>query len=118
MSERSELIRKLVLNLHVNVIERQILGILHEEEVTEAIRAILDEQGAFPRRRYGPSVYEGAVITTDNGQPEVTWERPSPLNPTVVADQRRQTFANMDAAIRAYIDSEWPRGIDGIVIHR
>lgn len=118
MCERSGLIRKLLLNLHVNVAERQILGILHEDEVAEAVRAILDEQGAFPKRRQGPVVYEGAVITADNGKPEITWERPLPLDLTVIAEQRIRTFPNVDSAIRAFIDSEWPRGIDGITIQR
>ncbi len=118
MSERSQLIRKLVLNLHVNVAERKILGTLQKHEVAEVIRAILDEQGAFPRRRQGPVVYERAVITTDNGQPEITWERPHLFDLTVVAEQRRQTFANLDSAITTYIDSEWPRGIDGITIQQ
>ena len=118
MSDRSELIRKLVLNLHVNVTERQILGILHEEEVVEAVRAILDEQGAFPKRRHGPVVYEGAVITVDNGKPEITWERPRLLELTVIAEQRRQIFPDVDSAIRAFIDCEWPRGIDGIALQR
>lgn len=107
-----------MLNLHVTVAERQALGAVREQEVAETIKAILDEQGAFPRPRSGTVVFEGAVITDDCGQVEITWQRAHPLNPTIVAEQRRQTFTDLDSAIRAYIDSEWPRGIDGIALQR
>jgi hypothetical protein len=107
-----------VLNLHVDVAERQLLGILREDEVTEAVREILDERGAFPQRRHGPVVYEGAVITADNGKLEISWARTLPLDSTVIAEQRRQTFPDVDSAIKAFINSEWPRGIDGIAIQR
>lgn len=118
MNERESLIKKLLQNLHVTVAERQVLGALHEREVAETIKAILEEQGAFPRPRSGKIVFEGAVITANKGQLDITWARAYPLNPTIVAKHRRETFTDLDAAIRAYIDSEWPRGIDGIPIHR
>jgi hypothetical protein len=115
---RAELIRKLLLNLHVPVAERLLIGNLYADEVAGAIRAILAERGAFPKPRQGTVTYEGAVIRTDTGQPEITWERSHPLDPTTVAERRRKTFTDVDSAISAYIDSEWPRGIDGIVIER
>ena len=118
LNERAELIKKLVLNLHVNVAERQFLGTLHEGEIAEVIRTILGERGAFPMPRQDGLVYEGAVITTDTGLTEVTWERSHPLNPTVLAERRWQRFTDLDSVIRAYIDSEWPQGIDGIAIQR
>jgi hypothetical protein len=118
LSDRSELIEKLVLNLHVSVAERQLLGVVHEGEIAEVIRAILDQQGSFPRPRRGAAIYEGAVITTDTGHPEITWERSHPINPTVLAEERQQSFNDLESAIRAYIDSEWPQGIDGIAIKR
>lgn len=118
MSERAELVKKLVLNPHANAVERQFLGTLNEDEIAEAIRAILQERGAFPKPREGRVVYEGAVITTDTGRAEITWERSQAHNPTVLAEQWRQSFPDLDSAIRAYIDSEWPKGIDGIAIQR
>jgi hypothetical protein len=100
------------------VAERHVLGVVHESELLEVIKSVLAKQGAFPERRQGSLMYEGAVIMTDTGQPEITWERLHPTHPTIVAQRRRETFTDLDSAIRAYIDSEWSRGIDGIAIRR
>jgi hypothetical protein len=64
-----------VLNLHVTVAERQVLGTVHEREVAKTIKAILDEQGAFPRPRSGKAVFEGAVIAVDDGLLEILGAR-------------------------------------------
>ncbi|MGD0348044.1 MAG: hypothetical protein ABSA85_14875 [Terracidiphilus sp.] len=109
--------RKLVVDGHVNVAERQSLGVVYRQEVKDIVNSILRQDGAFPNHGATKAVYEGATLAQVDSNIQITWERPSLWEPFTVAERRIETFAAADAAIERFIDSEWRTGIDGIRLH-
>ena len=118
MHERFRLLEKLILEGHVNVTERQSLGVVGRVEVAEILKSFLLRDGAFPFPREGRAVYEGATITSLQSGAKITWERGYPWDPSRIADRRIELFTEIDSAVEAFIDSEWGAGIDGIMLAR
>lgn len=87
---------------------------MQRREVAEVLRYLLSSDGAFPRQAREGAVYEGASIARRSSGAQITWERGYAWDPSTVAERRKQTFSDLDTAIEAFIDSEWPNGIDGI----
>lgn len=106
--------RKLVVNGHVNVAERQALGTVGRQEVKDVVKSLLRQDGVFPDHGTRRAVYEGATLATLGSNVQITWERSDLRDPFTVAERRVETFASVDAAIQRFIDSEWGAGIDGI----
>ena len=42
----------------------------------------------------------------------------APINPNELAEQSSSEYSDLDEAISVFIESEWPRGIDGIPLSR
>jgi hypothetical protein len=114
MDTRAQLLRKLVVDGHVNVAERQSLGAVGTQEVKDLVKSLLLQDGAFPNHGTSKAVYEGATLTARDSDVQITWQRSYPWNPFQVAESRIETFATADAAIEHFIKSEWCTGIDGI----
>ena len=123
MSEREQLIEKLVTTMHLNVPERATLSStsVSYTEVARVIQRILKETGYFPPDarpwKEGTIVHEGAILQSlSEGRFRLTLQRSHAIEPQVLAARRESDFKDASAAIEAFIKSEWPEGIDGIGI--
>jgi hypothetical protein len=73
MCERSDLLKKLVVNGHVDMTERQALGVVGRKEVAETVKSLLRLNGVFPDHREAKAVYEGATLVEVPEGVEITW---------------------------------------------
>ena len=125
MTEREELIEKLVTTMHLNVPERAALSThsVRYSEVAAVVSRILKETGYFPPNarpwQEGNVVHEGAILEKlSRGGFRLTLQRSHPIAPKVLAEKKESDFDDVGAAIKAFIQAEWPKGIDGIAIKR
>jgi hypothetical protein len=125
MNEREQLIEKLVTTMRLSVPERAALSTnsVRYSEVATVVARVLEDTGYFPPNarpwQQGNIVHEGAILQKlSGGGFRLTLQRSHPIGPTVLAAKRESDFQNARAAIKAFISSEWPKGIDGIVIKR
>jgi hypothetical protein len=125
MNEREQLIEKLVTTMHLNVPERAALstGRVRYSEVAAVVARVLEDTGFFPPNarpwQEGNVVHEGAILQKlQGGGFRLTLQRSHPIAPTVLATKKESDFQDARAAIKAFIWSEWPKGIDGIAIKR
>lgn len=114
---------KLVVSLHLNVRERQMLGsdCVSVEEVAAVVKRLLEQDGHFPliARLWQPAelCFEGFfLVKLPNGKTQMAWQRSNPINPKQLAEQSSSEFSDPDEAISAFMESEWPKGIDGIAL--
>ncbi|MGA2352679.1 MAG: hypothetical protein ABSF70_19760 [Terracidiphilus sp.] len=114
MSERSDILKKLVVNGHVDVTERHVLGVVGKQEVAEVVKLLLWMNGVFPDHRGAKGVYEGATLVQARDGVQITWERAYPRDPFTVAERRTESIKEVDTAIEKFIESEWSDGIDGV----
>jgi hypothetical protein len=125
MNEREQLIEKLVTTMHLNVPERAALSTdtVRYSEVAAVVEHVLEDTGYFPPNarpwQEGNVVHEGAILQKlSGGGFRLTLQRSDPIIPSVLAAKKESDFQDAGAAIKAFIRSEWPRGIDGIAIKR
>ncbi len=125
MTEREKLVERLVTEMHLNVRERAALSSksIDYSEVATVITRALNETGYFPPSAHpwkeGKVVHEGAILQKlSNGRFRLILQRSHPTAPTVLAAKRGRDFVFARNAIRAFVRSEWPKGIDGIRISR
>jgi hypothetical protein len=117
MGERTDLLMKLLIDGHVNVTERQALGVVGRQEVAEIVKSLLRQHGVFPDLRGAKAVYEGATLSRIPSGVQITWERAYPWNPFTVAESRTELFEELDTAVEKFINSEWKAGIDGVKLN-
>ena len=117
MGERTDLLMKLLIDGHVNVTERQALGVVGGQEVAEIVKSLLRQHGVFPDHRGAKAVYEGATLAQTPSGAQITWERAYPWNPFTVAESRTELFEELDTAVEKFINSEWKAGIDGVKLN-
>jgi hypothetical protein len=120
---REALIQKLVVSLHLNVPERQMLGSdsVSVDEVAAVVKRLLKQNGVFPPTarhwRPGETVFEGFFLANrPDGRVQVVWQRSNPIRPDELADQGSSEYADLDEAVSRFIQSEWSKGIDGITL--
>jgi hypothetical protein len=87
------------------------------------IARVLNETGYFPPNsrpwQEGKVVHEGAILQKlSNRRFRLTLQRSHPTAPTVLAATKQRDYVLRRNAIRAFVRSEWPNGIDGIRISR
>jgi hypothetical protein len=111
---RSQLLRKLVVDGHLNVAERRALGEVGIQEVRDLVMSLLMQNGVFPNHGTSKAVYEGATLALGDSNVQITWQRHYAWDPCQVAESRSEIFATADAAIERFLESEWRTGIDGI----
>jgi hypothetical protein len=116
VADRQQLLEKLVVIGHVSVAERHKLGFVTKTEILELVRKQLLTHGMFPISSDSKAVYEGARLIQSPPGVQIIWERAYPWDPFTVAERRAETFAEVDAAIQRFIESEWSSGIDGITL--
>jgi hypothetical protein len=121
MTERVNLLQKLVNENHVNMEEKQTLGCVTRAEIARVIRALLVSNSKFPGHAQiaDPNsqvpIYEGAILhRLESGQTRITWQRHQAINPSVLAESRSEDLSDVDLAVERYINTTWPNGIDGI----
>jgi hypothetical protein len=122
--DRTALVEKLVTTLHLNVAERQLLGPepICYEEIASAVMRVFGKTGWFPPNarpaQTGHSVFEGYFLQRlPDGGARLWLQRPYPVDPTAIADQQHEDFADAERAIDNFVSREWGRsGIDGIPI--
>jgi hypothetical protein len=122
---REALVEKLVVSFHLNVPERQLLGsdCVSVEEVAAVVKRLFEQYGHFPQIaslwQPGEVVFEGFfLVKRPDGKVQMTWQRNNPINNTELAEQSSSEYSDLDEAISMFIESEWPRGIDGIPLSR
>ena len=120
---REALVEKLVVSLHLNVPERQMLGsdCVSVEEVAAVVKRLFEQVGHFPpiARLWQPGelCFEGFfLVERPDGKIQMAWQRSNPIDPKQLAEQSSSEFSDPDEAILAFIESEWPEGIDGIAL--
>lgn len=118
---RETLIEKLVVSLHLNVPERQLLGSdsLSVEEVDAAVKRLIERIGVFPPHariwKPGKSVFEGFfLVKRPERKIEMVWQRSKPIKPTELAERGSTDFEDLDQAILRFIERERSNGIDGV----
>jgi hypothetical protein len=118
--DRSSLIDKLALTLHLNMPERTTLGLpVRRSEIESAVLRLLRESGHFPPNarpwREGENVFEGHFLELlPNGGVRLWWQRHFATDPHELAQQIHSDFSDAHAAVKAFVAREWARGIDGI----
>lgn len=122
-TNREALIEKLVVSLHLNVPERQLLGsdCLLVEEVAAAVKRVFERNGMFPPHarlwKPGEPVFEGFfLVKRPERKVEMVWQRSNPIRPTELVERGRSEYEDFDQAISKFIESEWSRGIDGVKV--
>jgi hypothetical protein len=123
MSEREKLVEKLVTEMHLSVPERAGLKTVGYSEVAAIVTRILNATGYFPPNarpwQEGKLVHEGAILQKlSSGQFRLTLQRSHPAAPHMLAAKKERDYMFARNAIRAFVRSEWPNGIDGIRISR
>jgi hypothetical protein len=113
---RMLLVRMLVLNRHLSVAERQLLGPVQKREVASILRSILRGDGVFPAEGREGFAYEGVIIGRVSSGAQITHSRTYADRPQIIAERRVEHYGSLDAAIEAFIDCEWAEGIDGVPI--
>jgi hypothetical protein len=113
---RTLLLRKLIVDRHLNVAQRQIVAPVRRQEVVVILCSILREDSVFPAEGREGLAYEGATIGRLSSGAQITHSRSYASHPQMVAEHRVYHYEDLDAAIEAFIDSEWSGGIDGISI--
>jgi len=121
MSSRESLLEKLVASQQLGMPERQRWGPspVKIEEILAIVKRLLDRDGVFPVRAKkwnpGEPVFEGHfLVKIPNGEVELNWQRSLPIAPNELAEQFSSVYDSADRAVLAFIQNEWPRGIDGI----
>ena len=125
MNEREQLIEKLVTTMHLSVPERLALSSknVRYTELAAVVARVLENSGYFPPGarpwQEGKIVHEGAILQKlSNRQFRLILQRSHPTAPAVLAAKKERDFVFARNAIRAFVRSEWPNGIDGIRISR
>jgi hypothetical protein len=95
MADRAELLMKLVLERHVNVVERQRLGVVCRQEIVGIVKSLVLQRGVFPDRRGSRAVFEGATLAKVPDGAEIAWERSYPWDPFTVAERRSKVFEDL-----------------------
>ena len=111
---RTLLVRLLVVNRHLNVSERHIVGAVSRQEVAAILKSVFLTDGVFPREGLEGHGYEGTFLGRLSSGAELVRSRTCATNSQAVAERRVDHFQDIDAAIEAFIDCEWNKGIDGI----
>ena len=124
-TDRETLIEKLVVSLHLNVVERRLLGsdCVSVGEVATVVKRLLEQNGVFPpiARLWKPGevVFEGFfLVRRPDGKVQMAWQRSNPIKPTELADRSSCDYDDLDEAVSRFIESEWSKGIDGIQLVR
>jgi hypothetical protein len=122
-TNRQALIEKLIVSLHLNVPERELLGSdgLSVEEIAAAVKRVFERNGVFPPQarpwKPGETVFEGFfLLKNPEGKVEMAWQRSHPIKPTELAEGGSTEYEDLDGAISAFIEREWSEGIDAIRI--
>jgi len=89
------------------------------EEVAAVVKRLFEQDGHFPPIaklwQPGELCFEGFfLVKHPDGKVQMAWQRSNPINPNELAEQGSSEFSDLDKAISAFIESEWPKGIDGI----
>src|SRR5689334_5489044 len=120
---RGTLIEKLVVSLHLNVLDRQMLGsnCVSFEEVAAVVKRLFERDGVFPTTAQhwqpGKVVLEGHfLVRCPDGKVQLAWQRGDPVRPTELADKSSSEYDDVDKAVSRFIQCEWSRGIDGIAL--
>ena len=118
---REALLEKLVVSLHLNMPERQMLGsdAVSVEEVAAVVKRLLDKNGVFPPNakpwQLGEIVFEGFFLAKrPDWKVRLAWQRSNPIKPNELEDHGSLEYDNADDAVSRFIQSEWSKGIDGI----
>jgi len=121
LTPREALIEKLVVTLHLNVPERQMLGSddVSVAEVAAVVKRLLERDGVFPPNakpwQPGEAVFEGFFLTKrPDGKVQMTGQRHNPIRPDELAEQVTYESDDLDQAVGRFIRREWSNGIDGI----
>jgi hypothetical protein len=125
VTPREALIEKLVVSLHLNVLERQMLGSdeVSVAEVAAVVKRLLERDGVFPANakpwQPGAPVFEGFFLTKyPDGKVQMTGQRPHPIRPYALAEQVSYECDGLDQAVQKFISKAWSNGIDGIPLSR
>jgi len=123
MSQREQLIEKLVTAMHLSVPERISFSskTVRHSEVAAVVARVLRDTGSFPANvkpwRKGDVVHEGNTLQKlSDARIRLTLQRGHPIAPQLLASKNESDFEDARSAIEAFIKSEWPNGIDGIAI--
>lgn len=124
-TEREALIEKLVVSLHLNVPERQLLGSdsISVQEVASVVKRLFQQNGVFPRIariwKPGEVAFDGCfLVKGSDGKIQLVCQASKPINSTLLSAQKISEYSDLDEAISIFIETEWSRGIDGIPLSR
>lgn len=109
--------------LNESLPERQMLrsDCVSVEEVAAVVKRLFEQDGHFPpiARLWQPGelCFEGFILVKlPDGKIQMAWQRSNPINSKQLAEESSSEFSDPDEAISAFIESQWPKGIDGIAL--
>jgi hypothetical protein len=118
-----EMLRKLVLNRHLNVEERKILGRkqIDSLEVFRIISEVLAGQKSYPPNSHswkkGEPCGDGYFIEKlENEGYRLHFQRAHQPDFWTLAEKSHIDFSDMNSAVKKYIENEFGKDIDGIGI--
>lgn len=113
---RALLLRKLVVNRHLNVAERALVVPVQRKEVATIVSSILHASSVFPEEGREGVAYEGTTIVRTTSGVQIVLSHSHPIHPRIIVERRVMRYGSLDEAIEAFIDYEWSKGIDGILL--
>ena len=102
--------------MHLSVTERQFVVPVRRQEVVAVLRSILQADSVLPAKGRDGIAYEGAIIGQVSFRAQITLSRNGPVHPQTIVECRAEHYDDLNAAIEAFIDCEWSKGIDGVLI--
>lgn len=125
MTNRQQLIRRLLTSLHLNMLDRKefIEKAIKLNEIKLIIQQDLEDKKVFPSDatiwEEGQPVFEGHFLkkTTDNKY-KLYWQRHQAENPYKLAESHEEDYNDFDKIVDDYIKREYNYNIDGLKIMR
>jgi len=118
MTNRQALIEKLIVFLHLNVPERELLGSdsLSVEEIAAAVKRVFERNGVFPPqarpRKPGETVFEGTfLLKRPGGKVEMPGSEANPLSQP---KWRNEAAPSMGTLMKPYQRSSIRSGVTGL----
>jgi hypothetical protein len=121
MTNRQQLIKRLLTTFHLNVVDRQIFKDqpITLTEIRDYIKLELIEKNIFPISATDTkSVFEGHFIEkVSDKEFKLHWQRHQATNPFQLAERNVLIYTGLDKLVHDYIDKEYKFNIDGLTIN-
>ena len=112
-----EIVKKLVLERHINVPERRSLpeGKAKGSLIFQVIEDTIREKGRYPFHIKPGEPYQGGIIER-LGLDEYIVHWQAEVSLSRFATVKKEYFSSLQIAMQSFVEKEWPDGIDAVAI--